>query len=82
MFFLLRAGNVLTDVATATFYCVCNNVMCVGLLLLILCYAIRYAGNPASNHRYKRIIIKTRVLLFILIFTRMVLYPLSHYCVT
>lgn len=74
VFFLLRAANALTDIAISTFFAVSNDVLSIVILILILIYAIRYAGNPASNLRYKRTISKTRTLLIVMAFTRMVSY--------
>ncbi|MDR3549557.1 MAG: hypothetical protein P4M11_15035 [Candidatus Pacebacteria bacterium] len=72
--FLLRAGDVLSDIVASTFFFAANTTTCTLILLLTLYYAIRYAGNPVSSCQYKRIINKTRSLLMILAFTRIVNY--------
>jgi len=53
-------------------FCALNIAISIIVLCAVLYYSISYAGNPPTNEKYQKIISKTRKILIILTFTRIV----------
>jgi len=67
---MLRAGDVINDeAATNTFFSL-NVIISLSVIVSVLYYAIRYAGNPTINPKAKKIIQKTRKVILFLTITR------------
>ncbi len=70
--FVVFFANGYTREVASVIFCCTGGVLCVLLLIFILLLALKYSGNPASKERYKLMIIKTRILLLVWCFTRLV----------
>ena len=70
--FVLYAGDLMNmDSAADTFFSM-DTLICLIIILIVVIYAFKYAGNPPANFRYKKIIIRTRVLLVVYVVARIV----------
>lgn len=77
LIFMLRAGNVILDKAATDSFSGFNIAISLTVIAIVLCYAIRYAGNPTLNSKTRKIIQGTRKVIIFYTLTRLVVFLLT-----